>query len=111
MGNLKRFGEFGLIDRFRTRLTARSSQVKVGIGDDCAVYRPRPGYLEIASSDALIEKVHFDLHQPITLTGFTASAFHIEAEAARPIPTGSCLLGTGEQLSNGCKEVRISRRI
>jgi thiamine-monophosphate kinase len=61
MGNLKRFGEFGLINRFRTSLTARSSQVKVGIGDDCAVYRPRPGYLEIASSDALIEKVHFDL--------------------------------------------------
>jgi thiamine-monophosphate kinase len=61
MRNLKQIGEFGLIDRFRTRLTTRSSRVKVGIGDDCAVYRPKPGCLEIASTDALIEKVHFDL--------------------------------------------------
>src|SRR5208282_1157759 len=43
-----------------------SSDVPVGIGDDAAVIRPRPGYESVVSTDALVEGSHFldHLHPP-----------------------------------------------
>ena len=61
MTNLKQLGEFGLIDRFRSQLHTRSPQVKTGIGDDCAVFTTRAGTVQLVSTDALVESVHFDL--------------------------------------------------
>jgi len=61
MADLKRLGEFGLIDRFRSRLHTRSPRVKTGIGDDCAVFSTQTGTLQLVSTDALVESVHFDL--------------------------------------------------
>ncbi|MEE9259229.1 MAG: thiamine-phosphate kinase [Nitrospinaceae bacterium] len=61
MSDLKKLGEFGLIERFRSRLTTRSPKVKVGIGDDCAVYASGSGNYQVVTTDALIESVHFDL--------------------------------------------------
>ncbi len=56
-------GEFGLIDRI-TRLInkngVKSSNLLVGIGDDAAAWRPS-GQLELATTDILVEGVHFDL--------------------------------------------------
>ena len=54
-------GEFGLINRLSSRLKFRSSKLKIGIGDDCAVYTCAPGKYQIATTDALLETVHFDL--------------------------------------------------
>ena len=60
-------GEFGLIDRIRkfvdtSRLGKTSAQDLIqGIGDDAAVYRPQPGKIELVTTDALIEGIHFDL--------------------------------------------------
>ncbi|MFQ5677227.1 MAG: thiamine-phosphate kinase [bacterium] len=59
--NLRRLGEFGLITKLQSRLQYRSPQIVAGIGDDCAVYRGKPGKYQIISSDCLVEKVHFDL--------------------------------------------------
>jgi thiamine-monophosphate kinase len=56
-----RLGEFGLISRLSSRLKYRSSKLKIGIGDDCAVYTSSPGKYQIATTDALVETVHFDL--------------------------------------------------
>ncbi len=61
MADLKKLGEFGLIDRFHSHLKYRSPKLKLGIGDDCAVYSSKAGTYEIVSTDALIETVHFDL--------------------------------------------------
>jgi len=50
-------GEFARIDRF-ARFFPRA-QVPVGIGDDCAVLRPRPGFELCVTTDAVVEGVHF----------------------------------------------------
>ncbi|MCH2390873.1 MAG: thiamine-phosphate kinase, partial [Nitrospinales bacterium] len=61
MTNLKQLGEFGLIERLRSRLNTRSPRVKKGIGDDSAVFSTRPNTLQLTSTDSLIESIHFDL--------------------------------------------------
>jgi thiamine-monophosphate kinase len=58
---MKKSGEFDLIDRFRSHLNFHSPRVKLGIGDDCAVYQGATGKYQIISTDALIENVHFKL--------------------------------------------------
>ncbi|MGV0959272.1 MAG: thiamine-phosphate kinase [Limnohabitans sp.] len=49
-------GEFDLIERFFKR---PARQVDVGIGDDCAIWTPRPGHQLAISSDMLVEGRHF----------------------------------------------------
>ncbi len=49
-------GEFDLIERFFKR---PRTQVDVGIGDDCAIWSPRPGHQLAASADMLVEGRHF----------------------------------------------------
>jgi len=52
-------GEFGLIQRLRARIGAETStDLIVGIGDDCAVWRSGAEYI-LATTDALVEGVHF----------------------------------------------------
>jgi thiamine-monophosphate kinase len=41
------------------RAARRALAVRVGIGDDCAVLEPAPGSLLLATTDLLIEDVHF----------------------------------------------------
>jgi thiamine-monophosphate kinase len=43
----------------RSRVGAPGAGVRVGIGDDCAVLEPTPGSLLVATTDLLIEDVHF----------------------------------------------------
>jgi thiamine-monophosphate kinase len=54
----KRLTESGLIRSVR-RLAPGGEGVRVGIGDDCAVLLPAPGALLVATTDLLIEDVHF----------------------------------------------------
>ncbi len=49
-------GEFELIDRFFKRA---ARQANVGIGDDCAIWTPRPGHQLALSADMLVEGRHF----------------------------------------------------
>jgi len=59
-------GEFGLIDRL-ARILNRSGRDPlrpeavgaIGIGDDAALWEPRPGFREVLTTDALIEGIHF----------------------------------------------------
>jgi len=65
-------GEFGLINRIRQLVDVRVDDAVLhdhlirGIGDDAAVYRPAPGKVQLLTTDAMIEGVHFDL----TFTSF-----------------------------------------
>ena len=59
--DLNHLSEFKLIERIRSRLSTNLSQVKKGIGDDCAVFSTRPNTMQLISTDALIESIHFDL--------------------------------------------------
>ena len=57
-------GEFGLIDRIAAiaapTLDAAPGLIE-GIGDDCAVYELSKSVLQLATTDLLLEHVHFDL--------------------------------------------------
>jgi thiamine-monophosphate kinase len=59
-------GEFGLIARLARTLAAPlcpgpAPGLKLGIGDDAAVWAPTPGTWTVMTTDALIEGVHFRL--------------------------------------------------
>ena len=53
-------GERGLIAEIRARVPAAPAWLSVGIGDDAAVVMPERGALEILTTDALVEGIHFD---------------------------------------------------
>ena len=52
-------GEHALISRITTRL-AMPGWVVVGPGDDAAVIEPERGTLDVVTTDALVDGVHFD---------------------------------------------------
>jgi len=54
-------GEFGLIDKIRKSSACSSPAVVVGIGDDAAVIKMAASSVLLATTDMLIEHVHFDL--------------------------------------------------
>ncbi len=56
---LSRLGELGLIRRIRERVGAGGASVQTGIGDDAAVLRVAPGAALLATTDLVIEDVHF----------------------------------------------------
>jgi thiamine-monophosphate kinase len=51
--------EFDLIHRFFVRGQRPGAHVKLGVGDDCALLAPTPGYELAVSTDTLVEGVHF----------------------------------------------------
>src|SRR5947207_9260336 len=57
---IEAIGERALIERIRARIPAPPSWVAVGIGDDAAVVEPERNALEVITTDALVESVHFD---------------------------------------------------
>jgi thiamine-monophosphate kinase len=59
MTRLSDIGEFGLIERIRSRKTDHDEDLVVGIGDDCAVVRRGP-VLEVLTTDCLVEGTHFE---------------------------------------------------
>ncbi len=56
---LKKLGEFGLIERL-TRQAGTAAHLVKGIGDDCAIQRQSSEMELLTSTDLLIEGVHFD---------------------------------------------------
>ena len=54
-------GEFGLIDRIANLFDRDDSEIIIGIGDDAAAISRGDGILSLATSDMLLEGVHFDL--------------------------------------------------
>ena len=61
---ISEIGEFGLIERLSAIAAPTLKNVPgivEGIGDDCAVYRTGAESLQVATTDLLVEQVHFDL--------------------------------------------------
>jgi thiamine-monophosphate kinase len=60
---LKELGEFGLIRRIRALLKREGAEpscdLTVGIGDDAAAFKPRPGYEILATCDSVVEGRHY----------------------------------------------------
>lgn len=59
MAKIGEIGEFGLIDRIRSRTASYGEDVVLGIGDDCAVLRRGP-VLEVLTTDCLVEGTHYE---------------------------------------------------
>jgi thiamine-monophosphate kinase len=53
-------GERALIERIRQRVPPPPRSLVIGIGDDAAVAAPDRGALQVLTTDALVEGVHFD---------------------------------------------------
>jgi thiamine-monophosphate kinase len=57
-------GEFALIDRIAALLATEAPAgpaVRLGIGDDAAIWAPRPGHAVVITADTLVENIHFRL--------------------------------------------------
>lgn len=79
---LNALGEFGLIDRIKSKFTIQNPETVTGIGDDAAVIDLGNQYMLI-STDMLLEGVHFDLaYAPLRHLGYKAVAVNISDIAA-----------------------------
>jgi thiamine-monophosphate kinase len=88
--------ESEVLDRLRRRNgggSPGSSRLRLGIGDDCAIYRPKAGEELLFTTDLLIENVHFrrDTHGPRDI-GYKALARGLSDIAAMGGVPRFCLL-------------------
>ncbi|HVP35428.1 MAG TPA: thiamine-phosphate kinase [Terriglobales bacterium] len=58
---VKKLGEFRLIDLIGRKVNTRDKRVVLNIGDDAALLRCPPAKLIVFTTDTMMEKVHFDL--------------------------------------------------
>jgi thiamine-monophosphate kinase len=76
-------GERALIEVIRARAGAPPAWLPVGIGDDAAVAEPERGALEIRTTDAVVEGVHFDRrYSTLRDVGWKALAVNLSDIAA-----------------------------
>ena len=80
---LSELGEFGLIHRIQNFIGEPSEDVVLGLGDDAAVLRIRPGHQAVLTTDTLVEGVHFDrAYTPVESLGWKSLAINISDVAA-----------------------------
>jgi thiamine-monophosphate kinase len=100
-------GEFELIDLFTGALPLRGEGVRVGVGDDAAVLAPPRGESLVATTDAVVDGVHFDRRFRPEEIGWKALAVNLSdlaAMGARPL---WALVALG--LEPGTPPARIAR--
>lgn len=86
-------GELHLIERIRA-LVPRNANILLGIGDDCAVYRPRGSREDLLfTTDLLVEDIHFrrETHRPADI-GWKALARGLSDIAAMGGEPRFCLV-------------------
>lgn len=75
-------GEFGLIDRIRSKFGSKQPRTIMGMGDDAAVIDAGDAYLLVAT-DMLVEGIHFDLaYTPLQHLGYKSVAVNVSDIAA-----------------------------
>ncbi|MFZ5876464.1 MAG: thiamine-phosphate kinase [Nitrospirota bacterium] len=80
---LRRLGEFGLIARLAKLCPTTSSQLRLGVGDDAAVVRPKPNTEILVTTDVLVEGVDFERgNTPFERLGEKALAANLSDIAA-----------------------------
>jgi thiamine-monophosphate kinase len=80
---LSRLGERKLVARIRDLVGKPPKGIVIGIGDDAAVFRRRPGFLSVLTTDALVEGIHFDLsYTPPDSLGWKSLVSNISDVAA-----------------------------
>jgi len=93
---LSNLGEFGLIDSIKKKAFRKSSSVLVGIGDDAAVLKVSSTALLLATTDLLLEGVHFDLsYTDFYSLGWKSAAVNLSDIAAMGGIPRFCLTSLG----------------
>ena len=82
--------ELEIIERIRKR--AGKTSLALGIGDDCAIFRPRPGEDLLFTTDQMIEDVHFTRKQSAAAIGERALARSLSDIAAMGGEPRFCLV-------------------
>jgi thiamine-monophosphate kinase len=76
-------GERALVDRIRQRFPDSSGTLHIGIGDDAAVDTGVRGELQVLTTDAVVEGIHFDLgFSSFADVGYKALAVNLSDVAA-----------------------------
>jgi thiamine-monophosphate kinase len=83
--------ELALVERIR-KLAGKSPALQLGIGDDCAIYRPKPGEDLLFTTDQFIEGVHFRPDLPARAIGERALARSLSDIAAMGGEPRFCLV-------------------
>jgi thiamine-monophosphate kinase len=83
MMKISDIGEFGLIDRIKQQTKRRSPSTVIGIGDDAAALSISPSKKLLATTDMLLEGVHFDLsYADLYSLGWKSAAVNLSDIAA-----------------------------
>jgi thiamine-monophosphate kinase len=79
---LSQLGEFGLIERIKSKFSITNGTTLVGIGDDAAIIDAGEQAV-LVSTDMLLEGIHFDLsYMPLQHLGYKAVAVNVSDIAA-----------------------------
>ena len=83
--------EIDLIEKIR-KLATKGPQIAVGIGDDCAVFRPKPKQDLLFKTDPMIEDIHFTRDLAPEIVGHRALARNLSDLAAMGGDPEFCLV-------------------
>jgi thiamine-monophosphate kinase len=83
--------EVAIIEKLR-KLAEPGPRITLGIGDDCAIFRPRSGQDLLFKIDPMIEDVHFRRSQPPAIIGQRALARNLSDIAAMGGDPHFCLV-------------------
>jgi thiamine-monophosphate kinase len=83
--------ELDLVERIR-KMAGHGPGMQLGIGDDCAIYRPKPGEELLLTTDQFIEGVHFRPDLPAAAIGERALARSLSDIAAMAGESRFCLV-------------------
>jgi thiamine-monophosphate kinase len=89
--NKSGMSELDLVERIR-KMAGRSPGIALGIGDDCAIYRPKAGEELLFTTDQFIEGVHFRPDLPAAAIGERALARSLSDIAAMGGEPRFCLV-------------------
>jgi thiamine-monophosphate kinase len=96
MMKISDIGEFGLIDRIRRTASPGAKRTPIGIGDDAAALTVSPAALLLATTDMLLEGVHFDLATTdLYSLGWKSAAVNLSDIAAMGGAPRFCLTAVG----------------
>ncbi|HYA87466.1 MAG TPA: thiamine-phosphate kinase [Nitrospirota bacterium] len=104
---LSSLGEFGLIDSIQKMAARQSPSVLIGMGDDAAALKIATSSILLATTDMLLEDVHFDLsYTDYYSLGWKSAAVNLSDIAAMGGIPRFCLTSLGIPSSVSVEQVK-----